>query len=87
MLSNYLQDAGYETWHVGKWHMGNEKDKTTPTDMGFDENIGGFTSFGSGSQFWPYGATIDENGEKQYNWRNSVPRLYEGDKESDYLKT
>ncbi len=31
-----LQQAGYRTIHVGKWHIGKD-----PTDAGFDVNIGG----------------------------------------------
>lgn len=84
-LARSLKDAGYTTWHVGKWHMGSAKNKNTPTDIGFDVNIGGFTSYGPGSHFWPYGVTIDENGKKQYNYRNAVPGLYEGGKEGEYL--
>lgn len=32
-----LQDAGYQTVHVGKWHIGED-----PTEAGFDVNIGGY---------------------------------------------
>nr|WP_319512271.1 sulfatase [uncultured Draconibacterium sp.] len=85
LLSQYLKEDGYETWHVGKWHMGNQDDRTFPEDMGFDVNIGGFTSYGPGHHFWPYGVTLDENGKKQFNYRNSVPNLYEGGKEGEYL--
>jgi len=34
-----LRDGGYQTWHVGKWHLGGEG--FLPTDHGFDVNIGG----------------------------------------------
>ena len=34
-----LKDGGYQTWHVGKWHLGGEG--FLPTDHGFDVNIGG----------------------------------------------
>jgi arylsulfatase A-like enzyme len=34
-----LQDAGYATWHIGKWHMGEEP--YYPHHHGFDVNIGG----------------------------------------------
>lgn len=84
-LPQYLQKAGYAAWHVGKWHMGSEADGNTPLDMGFDVNIGGFTSFAPGSHYWPYGVTIDENGQKQYSSNASVPDLYEDGKEDEYL--
>ncbi|MEM7364063.1 MAG: sulfatase [Pseudomonadota bacterium] len=34
-----LSDAGYQTWHVGKWHLGDRQ--TWPEHMGFDVNVGG----------------------------------------------
>ncbi len=38
-LAKALKDAGYETWHVGKWHLGGEA--FYPQHQGFDVNIGG----------------------------------------------
>ncbi|MFB6296166.1 MAG: sulfatase [Halobacteriales archaeon] len=40
-LPEALGEAGYRTWHVGKWHLGDEADDSMPTDHGFDENVGG----------------------------------------------
>lgn len=34
-----LREAGYKTWHVGKWHLGGEA--YWPTSHGFDVNVGG----------------------------------------------
>ncbi len=34
-----LRDSGYATWHVGKWHLGEEE--YWPTTHGFDVNIAG----------------------------------------------
>jgi arylsulfatase A-like enzyme len=34
-----LHDAGYATWHVGKWHLGGPK--FYPEEQGFDVNVGG----------------------------------------------
>lgn len=33
------QEAGYQTWHVGKWHLGPEE--AWPEKRGFERNIGG----------------------------------------------
>ena len=38
-IATALKDGGYQTWHVGKWHLGGEG--FLPTDHGFDVNIGG----------------------------------------------
>lgn len=38
-LASALREGGYQTWHVGKWHLGGEA--TSPQCHGFEENIGG----------------------------------------------
>jgi arylsulfatase A-like enzyme len=38
-LAEALGDAGYATWHVGKWHLGNPP--YYPEKQGFDVNVGG----------------------------------------------
>jgi len=38
-LAKVLRQAGYATWHVGKWHLGDEP--YWPTQHGFDVNIAG----------------------------------------------
>jgi arylsulfatase A-like enzyme len=38
-LAKSLKDGGYQTWHVGKWHIGREP--WYPEHHGFDVNIGG----------------------------------------------
>jgi alkaline phosphatase len=51
-LAEVLQQAGYQTAHIGKWHLG--PDTHGPTSQGFQVNIGG-TSAGSppGGYFLP----------------------------------
>jgi arylsulfatase A-like enzyme len=38
-LATALREGGYQTWHVGKWHLGD--DAFHPQHHGFDVNIGG----------------------------------------------
>lgn len=38
-LARAFKDAGYRTWHVGKWHLGGRG--SWPDHHGFDVNIGG----------------------------------------------
>jgi len=53
--SKFLQQAGYETGHVGKWHMGHREDSARP---GFDH----WVSFrGQGQYIDP---AINNNGER-----------------------
>lgn len=53
-IAEYLKEKGYDTWHVGKWHLG-EDDKYLPTNQGFDVNLGG-SNWGQpkGSYFSPF---------------------------------
>lgn len=47
-----LKDAGYQTWFLGKWHLGHMK-PVWPIQQGFDVNIG-VGGPGPGSYFSPY---------------------------------
>jgi arylsulfatase A-like enzyme len=60
-LASALKDGGYNTWHVGKWHLGLEA--TFPEQHGFDVNIGG-CQWGSpyNGYFSPYDIPGFENG-------------------------
>ncbi len=53
-VASALRDGGYQTWHVGKWHLGDEP--FYPENHGFDVNVGG-CHWGSPKQgyFSPYG--------------------------------
>ncbi|SHM16205.1 arylsulfatase [Flavobacterium flevense] len=37
-LGDLMKDQGYTTLHVGKWHVGNIKNKTMPKDKGFERS-------------------------------------------------
>jgi len=51
-IAEVLKSAGYATCHIGKWHMGGEKEHL-PESQGFDVNIGGTGSGMPRSYFWP----------------------------------
>ena len=67
-VAEYLKEAGYTTWHVGKWHLGDDE-KYWPENQGFDINIGGNykgapikNKQGCGGYFSPYCLPRLENG-------------------------
>lgn len=67
-VAEYLKEAGYQTWHIGKWHLGDDE-KYWPENQGFDINIGGNykgapikNKQGCGGYFSPYCLPRLENG-------------------------
>lgn len=62
-----LKEVGYATWHVGKWHLG-EEEKYWAENQGFDVNIAGnhkgqpIKTNDSNGYFSPYGLPRIENG-------------------------
>lgn len=63
-LANYLSKAGYQTWLVGKWHLGYAKQIYHPNARGFDHFYGHVTG---GIGYWDHvhGGGLDwqRNGE------------------------
>jgi len=51
-LATALKNGGYQTWHLGKWHLG--KEPYWPEHQGFDVNVGGFQAGHPSSYFSPY---------------------------------
>jgi arylsulfatase A-like enzyme len=60
-LARALREGGYQTWHIGKWHLG--ADPYFPQHHGFEINIGG-CQWGSphNGYFSPYDIPGFENG-------------------------
>lgn len=54
-LAEALQQEGYATAHLGKWHLGGGP--FLPQFQGFDTNIAGGDIGHPASYFWPYGAS------------------------------
>ncbi len=63
-LAEALHDAGYTTWHVGKWHLGGRGN--LPEDHGFDVNISGSIRGLPRSYHFPYGG-------EAMKWRSELP--------------
>jgi arylsulfatase A-like enzyme len=80
-LAEMLRDAGYATWHVGKWHLGERG--FLPEDQGFEVNIAGNHSGAPTSFFWPYGHD-NPTAAKRYHG-SPVPGLVEGGQQGEHL--
>ncbi len=61
-LGEALNDAGYQTAFVGKWHLGHDP-KYWPEHQGFDRNIGGGRWPGPPSYFSPFHIDNLPNGD------------------------
>ena len=60
-IASVLHDAGYATWHIGKWHLGGVD--TYPDRHGFDVNIGGWeVGYPDQGYFSPWGLPTLEDG-------------------------
>ncbi|TVQ24523.1 MAG: DUF4976 domain-containing protein [Spirochaetaceae bacterium] len=65
-LATELSRRGYATWHVGKWHLGDED--AWPDRRGFDVNVGGWTAgHPNKGYFSPYGfPTLEDGPDGEY---------------------
>lgn len=78
-LAEALKEAGYQTAHVGKWHLQAHNDTSEdhfPREYGFDLNIAGHRMGQPGSYYYPYES-------EQHPWTN-VPDMEDGEP-GDYL--
>jgi len=75
-IAEVLRAAGYLTFHVGKWHLGDADH--APETHGFDINVGGTHWGAPATYFWPFRGTTS-GGEFRY-----VPGLGLG-KPGEYL--
>ena len=76
-IAEQLKTKGYDTYYVGKWHLGTG-DENSPLNHGFDENIGGHTRGAPGSFYFPYAKVTPG-----HDWTNK--NLPKDHKEGDYL--
>ncbi len=88
-IAERMKSYGYETLHVGKWHLGEEG--FYPTDQGFDVNIGGNDLGQPPSYFDPY---LPAQPRQFYEITTLKPRKEgefltdrEGDEVVDYIQS
>ncbi len=64
-LARALREGDYQTWHIGKWHLGTRR--TWPDQHGFDVNIGGCEWGHSKRYFSPYHCpTLSDGPDGEY---------------------
>ena len=87
LMPEYLRDAGYETWLVGKWHLGMGKISAMPHSRGFDSFygfLGGFVDYYThvyfgGLDWQRNGASVREEGYASDLLTDEAVRLIEAD--------
>lgn len=83
ILPQYLQDLGYETHLVGKWHLGSCMKSLTPPQRGFDS----FYGFYYGEEdYYSHNATYEDHTGLDF-WFNDEPRWRDSGKYSTTLFT
>ena len=77
-FAHLLNEAGYYSFYVGKWHLGH--DDNSPTAFGFDDSYAAGHAGGIGSRFYPF--NIKKNGKRH---KEQVPDVEQDGKEGDYI--
>ncbi len=54
-IAGALGEAQYDTWHVGKWHLGGDAEGSLPTDRGFETTVAGCSWGAPKRYFGPWG--------------------------------
>ena len=86
LMPEFLRNGGYETWMVGKWHLGAVKQSSMPHNRGFDHFygfLGGFIDFYThvyfgGLDWQRNGESLREKGYATDLLTNEARRLLDG---------
>lgn len=62
-IADLLGEEGYDTYQVGKWHLG-EGEGQTPQDLGFDEN---FTLYDAGASYFSDGYRLSQRTQEPFD--------------------
>lgn len=62
-IAEVLGETGYDTYQVGKWHLGGEEGQT-PQDLGFDRN---FTLYDAGASYFADGLRLFDRKEAPFD--------------------
>ena len=76
-VARALQENGYGTYFLGKWHLGEAGEGNGPEDRGFDVNIGGGKAGAPGSYTYPFDVKKGK-GKDNDKEEGSMPGLEEG---------
>jgi len=93
IMPEYFKEIGYETYMVGKWHLGLSKTSSWPTAKGFDSYygfLGGWIDFythvfAGGLDWQRDGKTIEEEGHATDLMTNEAIRIIESDRNKPFL--
>ena len=76
-VARALQENGYGTYFLGKWHLGHAGEGNGPEDRGFEVNIGGGSAGAPGSYTYPFHVKKGK-GKDNDKEEGSMPGLEEG---------
>ncbi|MEM8484310.1 MAG: sulfatase [Bacteroidota bacterium] len=83
-LADILQESGYATAHIGKWHLG-AGDEFLPENRGFARNIAGNQYGSPPSYFYPYSRKLWRDTSQVYQLTDLVEEGFEGEYLTDRL--
>ncbi|MCL4127311.1 UNVERIFIED_CONTAM: hypothetical protein GTU68_059404 [Idotea baltica] len=93
IMPEYFKDIGYETYMVGKWHLGLSKTSAWPSAKGFDSYygfLGGWIDFythvfAGGLDWQRDGVTVNEEGHATDLMTDEALRIIESDHGKPFL--